>query len=224
MLSQDYANIEIIIIDGNSTDNTINLINRYQGVINYFVSEPDKGIYDAMNKGISVATGDIVGVLNADDYFADKGVISAVANVFTGEKADALYGDLEYVDPKGKIIRKWNSGVYKQGAFNWGWMPPHPTFYCKRVYFNSLGLYHPQYGTAADYELMLRFIHANSLSICYLNRVMVKMNVGGVSNKSISNRIKAWRHDFKAMGKNGVFFPLMCVMFKPLRKVSQYLT
>lgn len=221
-MAQNYPNVEYIVIDGNSTDNTVPIINEYQQFIRVFKSEPDQGIYDAMNKGIKFATGDVVGILNADDVFAADDILSSVAQTFTDSNADVLYGDLEYVKPNNEVVRKWRSGRYKHGMFNWGWMPPHPTFYCKRALFDKLGSYNLQYGTAADYELMLRFMHAKKLTACYLNKIMVKMNTGGVSNKSYLNRFNAWRFDYKAMGNNGVFFPLMCVIFKPVRKIGQY--
>lgn len=222
VLSQDYANVEYIVIDGLSTDGTVKIINQYSIRIDHFVSEPDKGIYDAMNKGIKIATGDVVGILNADDCFADKTVLSEVAKAFMNNEIDALYGNLEYIKPGGSIIRRWQSGSYKVSSFNWGWMPPHPTFYCKRLIFNRLGYYDQEFGTAADYELMLRFMYLNKLAVFYLNKVMVKMNTGGASNETLNSRVKAWKFDFKAMGKNGVLFPHMCVIFKPLRKLVQY--
>ena len=222
VLSQDYANVEYIVIDGLSTDGSVKIINQYKERISHFVSEQDGGIYDAMNKGIKIATGDIVGMLNADDCFADKTVLSEVAKAFMSNATDALYGNLEYVKPDGSILRKWQSGSYKVGLFNWGWMPPHPTFYCKRLIFNNLGCYDQAFGTAADYELMLRFVHLNKVGVFYLNKVMVKMNIGGASNQTLNSRITAWEFDFKAMGKNGVLFPRMCVIFKPLRKLVQY--
>jgi len=222
VLSQDYANVEYIIIDGQSTDGTIAIVNSFNERVTRFISEPDKGIYDAMNKGIKIATGDIVGILNADDCFADKNVLREVAEAFMNNDIEALYGDLEYVKPGGGVMRKWRSGNYKASLFNWGWMPPHPTFYCKRLIFNKFGYYHLGFGTAADYELMVRFMYLNRLRVYYLNKVMVKMDIGGASNKSISSRIKAWQFDLKAMGKNGVLFPHVCVIFKPLRKLVQY--
>ena len=222
VLSQDYANIEYIVIDGQSNDGTIAIINGYQQQIACFISEPDKGIYDAMNKGIKIATGDIVGILNADDCFTDRKVLSEVAEAFMNNNIDALYGNLEYVKPGGGVIRKWHSGSYKVGYFNWGWMPPHPTFYCKRLIFNEFGYYDLGFGTAADYELMLRFMYLNKLRVHYLNKLMVTMSIGGASNKSINSRFKAWKFDFRAMGKNGVFIPHVCVIFKPLRKLVQY--
>jgi len=223
VITQDYKNIEYIVIDGGSTDGTLQIIDQYKAHIDFFVSEPDSGIYDAMNKGIKHSSGNIIGILNSDDFFAYKDIISSVASVFAEKNVDVLYGNLDYINPNGGIIRKWNAGVYKDGKFNWGWMPPHPTFYCKRSLFESLGLYDLGFGSAADYELMLRYIHLNKVNVCYLNKTMVKMSIGGVSNRSYFNRLKAWRGDFKAMRKNGVLFPLLCVMFKPMRKIMQYL-
>ncbi len=222
VLSQDYANVEYIVIDGSSTDRTAETILKHANGISRFICEPDKGIYDAMNKGIKIATGDIVGILNADDFFADSRVLSDVARAFEMNNPDALYGDLQYLKRDGRVLRKWNSGAYRANLFNWGWMPPHPTFYCKRLLFNELGFYSLNFGTAGDYELMLRFLFKNKLNVHYLKKVMVKMETGGASNSSIKGRVSAWRFDFKAMGKNGVLFPQVCVIFKPLRKLLQY--
>jgi len=223
VIEQNYNNLEYIIVDGASTDDTLQIIRQNSTHITSFISEPDHGIYDAINKGISLATGDIVGILNSDDFFTCNDIISNVAAVFADPGIDVVYGDLDYIAPNGRIVRKWRSGAYIQGIFNKGWMPPHPTFYCRRELFERLGYYDLQYGTAADYELMLRFMHANKTNAYYLNKVMVKMMTGGVSNKNYLNRIKAWVFDFKAMRKNGVTFPLMCIIFKPLRKIFQYI-
>jgi glycosyltransferase involved in cell wall biosynthesis len=223
VITQNYSNIEYIVIDGASTDDTLQIVSQYKQHINIFVSEPDAGIYDAMNKGIQFATGNIIGILNSDDFFAYKETLSDVAAAFTNENMGVLYGDLNYIKPNGSIVRKWVSGAYKPGMFNRGWMPPHPTFYCKKTLFEKWGRYDLQYGTAADYELMLRFIHLNKASTHYLNKTMVNMVVGGQSNKSYSNRIKAWGNDYKAMRKNGVKFPLLGVIFKPISKIFQYI-
>lgn len=222
VLAQNYNNIEYIIIDGGSTDGTLQIIEQYKPYITIFLSETDKGIYDAMNKGIKLATGDVVGTLNSDDFLADNDVLSHIAKAFEQNETDVVYGNLDYIDMEGKIIRKWESGAYKEGLFNWGWMPPHPTFYCKRLLFEQLGAYNLQYGTAADYELMLRFIHLNKSSTYYLNKTIIKMSVGGVSNKAFVNRYKAWIFDYKAMRKNEVLLPLIAIVLKPLRKVVQY--
>ncbi|HTD39323.1 MAG TPA: glycosyltransferase family 2 protein [Mucilaginibacter sp.] len=222
VLQQRFKNIQYIIIDGGSTDNTIRIINKYKENIDFFISEPDSGVYDAMNKGIALATGDIIGTINADDFFADDNVLYSIAKVFTEQNTDILYGDLDYIDPNDKVIRKWRSGKYRKGMFNWGWMPPHPTFYCKKRLFDNLGIYKLDYGSAGDYELMLRFIHLNSTSIYYLNKVLVKMVVGGISNKSLCNRVKAMRFDLKAMRNNNIFLPIVTLLFKPLRKIVQF--
>ena len=222
VLGQSFKNIEYIIVDGGSTDNTVEKINRYKGNIDFFISEHDSGVYDAMNKGIALATGDIVGTINADDFFADDDVLYNIATVFAEKNTDILYGDLDYIDPNDKIIRKWRSGKYKEGICNWGWMPPHPTFYCRRILFETLGLYKLDYGSAADYELMLRFIHLNNTRVYYLNKVMIKMVIGGMSNKSLNNRVQALRFDLKAMNNNNIYWPIATILFKPLRKIAQF--
>lgn len=222
VINQNFKNVEYIIIDGKSTDNTAKIIKKYENNISIFVSEPDGGIYDAMNKGIKLATGQVIGMLNADDFFADDFVLSDIAAAFDNEKTDIIYGDLDFIDSQGKIIRKWRSCVYKSNMFNKGWMPPHPTFYCRKNLFDKLGLYSLYYGTAADYELMLRFIHANKIVPVYIQKVMIKMNIGGASNKSYINRVKALLFDFKAMNSNGILFPPITLLLKPLRKIGQY--
>jgi glycosyltransferase involved in cell wall biosynthesis len=222
VLRQNFKDIQYIVIDGGSTDNTTQLISKYRQDIDSFISEPDNGVYDAMNKGIAMATGDIIGTINADDFFADDDVLSNIAKVFAEQNTDILYGDLDYIDPNDKVIREWRSGKYRKGMFNWGWMPPHPTFYCKKTLFENLGGYKLDYGSAGDYELMLRFIHLNSISVYYLNKVLVKMVVGGISNKSLGNRVQAIRFDLKAMRNNNIFFPMATILFKPLRKIAQF--
>jgi glycosyltransferase involved in cell wall biosynthesis len=223
VMRQKFNNIQYIVIDGGSTDNTIQIINKHKDKIDFFISEPDNGVYDAMNKGIAHATGDIIGMLNADDYFADDDVLNDIVVAFSENKVDIVFGDLDYVDHEGKIIRKWRSGKYKSGIFNWGWMPPHPTFYCRRKLFQDLGNYSLDYGSAADYELMLRFIHSNKTSVFYLNKVMVKMIIGGISNKNLSNRVQALQFDLKAMRNNNILFPLITVLIKPIRKIMQFI-
>jgi len=222
VIGQNFKNIEYIIIDGGSTDKTIDVINQYKSKIDILVSEPDKGIYDAMNKGIKLASGDIVGVLNADDFFADEEVLSAVSLAFEQLDVNIVYADLDYVDNFDKVIRKWRSGGYKHGQFNRGWMPPHPTFYCKRVLFEQFGFYSLDYGTAADYELMLRYMHLKRIKAFYLKKVIIKMKIGGISNKSFRNRVKGLFFDLRAMRNNEILLPLVTLIFKPLRKVIQY--
>ena len=222
VVGQQFLNLEYIVIDGGSTDGTINIIKKYRDNVTVFISEPDKGIYDAMNKGIAQATGDVIGTLNADDYLFDNEVLNNIGSIFTEHNIDILYGDLDYVDIEGKIKRKWRSGKYKEDMFNWGWMPPHPTFYCKRELFEKFGSYSLNYGSAADYELMSRFIHLHKIKPYYLDIVMVVMIVGGISNKSIVNRVRALRFDLKAMRNNNIMIPQMAVLLKPMRKMVQF--
>jgi glycosyltransferase involved in cell wall biosynthesis len=222
VISQDYNDIEYIVIDGGSSDTTLSIINKYKEQIQVIVSEPDKGIYDAMNKGIARATGQVVGMLNADDFFIDNTVAGAIATAFADNGNDILYADLNYLKPNGNILRKWRSGRYKAGMFNKGWMPPHPTFYCKRKLYELFGNYSPDFGTAADYELMLRFIHVKKASVYYLERVVINMNTGGVSNNSYLGRIKVLFLDLKAMYKHGVKLPPIALLYKRLSKIKQF--
>ncbi|MEP6614576.1 MAG: glycosyltransferase family 2 protein [Mucilaginibacter sp.] len=220
--SQNYTEIEYIIIDGGSTDKTINIINNYAHYVSHFVSEPDLGIYDAMNKGIKLATGDIIGMLNADDYFADNSVLSNIADAFCNYNTDIIYGDLDYINEKTTVIRKWRSGEFSRRKLEFGWMPPHPTFYCNRKLFEKFGLYSLDYGTAADYELMLRYLYVNKLTAHYLKKVIIKMKLGGKSNKSMKARVKGLFFDLKAMRNNGIGLPLIALIVKPARKITQY--
>lgn len=223
VISQSYNNIEYIVIDGGSTDDSLTIINSFKHKINILVSEPDHGIYDAMNKGIALATGDVVGMLNADDVFAGEWVISEIAAAFEEHKTDILYADLDYLKQNRDILRKWRSGAYKHGLFNKGWMPPHPTFYCKRGLFGRFGDYSLEYGTAADYELMLRFIHVNKANVFYLKKVVVNMFAGGVSNNSLIGRAKVLFGDLKAMRENQINFPIIALIYKRLKKIKQFL-
>lgn len=224
VVNQTYPNIEYIVIDGVSTDNTLSIINKYKEQITTIVSEKDNGIYDAINKGIGLATGDIIANLNSDDFYIDDKVIADVVATFEKEKTDTLYADLYYVDAvdTNKIVRYWKSKQYKEGLFLKGWMPPHPTFFVKKEVYQKHGLFDLQFKSAADYEIMLRFIHRFKASISYLPRVIVKMRVGGVSNSSLKNRIKANQEDRKAWEVNGLKPHAFTLIFKPLSKLLQF--
>ena len=223
VLSQDYGGIEYIIIDGKSTDNTMEIVNEYSSRISKIVSEKDNGIYFALNKGIQHATGDVVGILHADDLYNSKSVISAVIKQM--EIADAVYGDLQYVDrtDTNKVVRNWKSGQYHAGMFRKGWMPPHPTFFLKKRCYDQFGLYDTSFKTAADYELMLRMIHKLGVSVAYIPEVLVKMRVGGVSNVTLKNRWRANREDKRAWIINDLKPGLLTFIRKPLSKITQYL-
>lgn len=220
---QNYPDVEYIVIDGNSDDGTWETIKKSKTDIHFCKSEPDDGIYDAINKGIRQATGEVVGVLNADDYLVNNGVLSDIVRCFQENMPDVVYADLDYVSPNGQVVRKWRAGNYERNQFNYGWMPPHPTFYARRKLFNDFGFYKEDYGSAADYELMLRFMYVHKLKVCYLDKVIVKMMTGGVSNKDFRNRFLAWQHDFNAMKKNSIHNPLLAIMLKPLRKIAQFI-
>lgn len=224
VINQSYPNIEYIVIDGVSNDNTLAIISKYKDKITKIVSEKDKGIYDAINKGIRLATGDIIANLNSDDFYIDNNVIADVVATFENEKTDTLYADLYYVDAvdTNKIVRYWKSKQYKEGLFLKGWMPPHPTFFVKKEVYQKYGLFDLQFKSAADYEIMLRFIHRFKTSIAYLPRVIVKMRVGGVSNANLKNRIKANQEDRRAWEVNGLKPTAFTLIFKPLSKLLQF--
>lgn len=225
VLNQSYTNIEYIIVDGVSTDGTLDILNRYKSRIHKIVSEKDKGIYDALNKGIDLATGDVIGILHSDDFYMSSNIIENVANSFNQNQCDALYANLYYVDKDNtdKIKRKWHSGNYSEGSFLNGWMPPHPTFFVKKEIYNKFGKFDLQFTSAADYELMLRFIHKNKIKLAYLNEFIVKMRVGGKSNVTVKNRVTANMEDRKAWEVNGLKPRFYTLTLKPLRKIFQFL-
>lgn len=222
VFSQTYKNIEHIIIDGGSMDGTLDIINKYRPA--KFISESDHGIYDAMNKGLELATGDVVGTLNADDFYADEMVIERVVNVFKRHNVDSCYGDLVYVDRHNtdKVIRYWRSSPFKQGFFKYGWHPPHPTFFVKRCVYERYGRFNIGFRIASDYELMLRFLEKHRISTYYIPEVLVKMRIGGRSNKSLSSIIHQTWEDYKAWKINGLKGGLIGVILKKLYKVPQF--
>ena len=224
MLSQTYDDIEYILVDGASSDGTIDIIRQYQDKMSTFVSEPDNGIYDGLNKGIALATGDVIGFLHSDDFYASDNVIQKVAAVFNDPAVDTCYGDLRYVDAQdtAKVVRFWRSGSFESGKFYWGWMPPHPTFFVRRSIYDKYGLFNLNLGSAADYEIMLRFLLKHQLRAAYLPEVFVNMRVGGVSNASLKNRLKANQMDRKAWEVNNLKPYPWTLSMKPLRKVGQW--
>ena len=223
VLNQTYKNIEYIIIDGSSTDSTISIVHSYKDKIAKFVSEKDNGLYDALNKGIALATGDVIGVLHSDDFYTNHHVIENVVQTFLLNQSDAVYADLYYVDKDdvNKIFRKWKSGNYKHGMFLNGWMPPHPTFFVRRTCYGKYGSFNLDLVSSADYELMLRFIHKHKIKLSYLPEFIINMRVGGKSNASLSNRIRANKEDRKAWLMNGLKPKFHTLYLKPLRKIIQ---
>ena len=224
VLGQTYDAIEYIVIDGASSDDTLQIMDRYKNDISVLVSEKDRGMYDAINKGIAISTGDIIGILNADDFYIDNSVISEVVQQMQQKKVDSLYSDLYYVaaEDTNKVVRNWVSGKYNRQKFLYGWMPPHPTFFVKRTAYEKYGNFNLDLKSAADYELMLRFLYKNNLSTCYLPRPLVRMRVGGISNVSLKNRINANKEDRLAWSMNGLRPKPFTMLLKPLRKVIQF--
>lgn len=218
------AAVEHIIIDGGSTDGTLEIIEEYRPFLVKIVSEPDRGIYDGMNKGIRLATGDVVGLLNADDVYAGPEVLSRVQKVFEEQKCDSCYGDLVYVSSGNlnKVIRYWKAGNFESRRFYWGWMPPHPTFFVRREIYQKYGLFRLDLGSAADYELMLRFLVKQGISASYVPEVLVKMRTGGASNASLKKRLAANKNDRLAWEVNGLKPYPWTLYCKPLRKIGQY--
>jgi glycosyltransferase involved in cell wall biosynthesis len=212
-----------LVVDGFSSDGTLDVI-RESGGGAEIIQQAPAGIYAAINLGIRNATGEIIGVLNADDFYASAGVLEQVAAVFEDPAIEACYGDLCYVDDKdtSKVLRYWRSGEYRPARFRHGWMPPHPTFFAKRRLFDQFGAYRTDLGTAADYELMLRFLVRYRVAASYVPQVLVHMRTGGASNASISARIKANRMDRKAWQVNGLRPYPWTAIAKPLRKVGQW--
>jgi len=225
VLNQTYKNIEYIIVDGGSTDGTVEIVQSYGDKITKFVSEKDNGLYDAMNKGIGLSTGDVVGILNSDDFYKSNDILEIVANEFMSKDIDCLYGDLEYVDDNdtSKVIRYWKSKPFKDGLFQKGWHPAHPTFFVKRVCYEKYGVFNLDFKIAADYELMLRFLERHWLKSSYIPKTFVKMRVGGKSNRSLSNIIRANLESYKAWKVNGLYINPFLFSLKPLSKIIQFI-
>jgi len=224
ILDQTHKEIEHIIIDGGSTDGTLRVIEGYHPYPGRVLSEPDRGIYDAMNKGIALASGEVIGILNADDFYKHGGVLAQVAKVFEDPALDSCYGDLDYVDSAdtSRVIRRWQAGPHRPESFYWGWMPPHPAFFARRKAYQTYGGYNLELGSAADYELMLRFLLKYRITTTYIREILVCMRTGGVSNISLTNRIRANRMDRKAWRVNGLKPYPWTLWLKPIRKVGQF--
>jgi len=222
--AQNYPDIEYLVIDGKSTDGTQDIIEKYIDRISVFVSEKDKGIYDAINKGIALASGEVIAILNSDDMYAHEQVISRVVASMQENHSDACYGNLVYVkrDDTSAVLRYWKSGNYSDGLFYKGWMPPHPAFFIKKWCYSSYGTFSLELRSSADYELMLRMLHRHRVKVSYVNEVLVKMRAGGTSNMSLKNRIRGNREDYRAWELNGLKPGRFTLIRKPLSKLLQY--
>lgn len=221
--AQTYQHVEHLIIDGGSKDDSVAIARQYPHVAK-IISEKDKGIYDAMNKGIALASGEVIGILNSDDVYADPDVLADIMELFKDETVDGCYADLQYVKAEdiSKVTRTWRSGACSKYSFYWGWMPPHPTFFVRRRVYERIGNFNTELKSAADYELMLRAFMTHQLKISYLPRIIVKMRTGGESNASLKNRIRANGEDRKAWKMNNLQPWPITLYLKPLRKLIQF--
>lgn len=228
VLTQSQKDIEYIVVDGGSNDGSVQYIQSLNSFVSKFISEPDRGIYDALNKGIRVATGDVIGFMHADDMYADEKVVSNIADVFNKTGADSVYGDLAYVSKENtsNVIRMWKSGPFSRRDLALGWMPPHPTLFLKREVYEKYRLPSGEYfdsnmKIAADYDFMMRILGPDTLKIEYLPRVLTKMRVGGSSNKSLQNIIQKSREDLIAIRRNNIG-GIGTLIAKNLRKLPQF--
>ncbi len=221
---QDHPNIEHIIVDGGSKDDTLDIVASFPHVAK-LISGKDDGIYDAMNKGIGVATGEVIGILNSDDIYADSAVLSDVAAAFADPAVMTVYADLQYVDAGDlqKVRRTWISGSFKPKNFYYGWMPPHPTFFVRKEVYGRAGLFNLSLRSAADYELMLRILLRLGEPTHYIPRVLVKMRAGGMSNASVFNRLRGNQEDRLAWKLNRLRPYWFTLYLKPLRKIHQFI-
>ena len=224
VLSQQYSRLEYIVVDGGSTDGTLDILARYRGRIAKCVSERDRGIYDAMNKGVRLAEGEFVGFLNADDVYASPTVISEIAEALRAAHTDSVYGDLVYTGRRAtaRVVRYWRGGEYRPRAFYSGWVPPHPTFFCRTALYRRLGGFNPDYRIAGDFELMLRFIEKEHIGVRYIPKPFVRMRAGGRAN-TLRGIIRGNREIVHAFHSNGLTVPLQFFCLRFLRRISQLL-
>lgn len=220
---QTYRDIEHIIIDGASKDNTLDIVNGIPNRVGKIISEPDKGIYDAMNKGIQAATGDVIGILNSDDFFTSDDVIEAVVDTFKNNDIDALYGDVHFVHPDDlyKSVRYYSSAIFKPSLFRFGFMPAHPSFYMKKECYDKYGLYALDYKIASDYDLLIRYLYKEKIKYKYIKKDFVTMRTGGVSTENLNSRVTLNKEIVRACRKYGIYTNLFMLSLKYLYKIFE---
>tara|TARA_R110002049_G_scaffold261136_2_gene437246 strand:+ start:9330 stop:10082 length:753 start_codon:yes stop_codon:yes gene_type:complete len=226
VINQDYSNIEYLMVDGGSKDETVSILNESQNQFSnlHWVSEPDKGIYDALNKGVSMATGDVIGFVHSDDFLSEPTIISQIMAEFNSKRVQGVYGDLHYIDKQNenKVIRTWKSCDFSPKLLQNGWMPPHPTLFLKKEVYQKHKGFNLDYKIAADYDFMLRVLQDPQLKFSYLPKVITKMRVGGASNRSLKNIIAKSREDYSAIKKNKLAYPIWVLCAKNISKIPQF--
>lgn len=227
VLNQTYGNIEYLIIDGNSKDKTLEIIQKANKIYPEikWISEADKGIYDALNKGVAMASGEIIGFVHSDDFLASKYTVAEVVAMFKKKSIDGTYGDLQYIDPtsRSRVIRNWKSKQYHPRLLKRGWMPAHPTLFLKKAVYKKHGNFNMKYKIASDYDFMLRILLDESLRFSYLPKVLVKMRVGGISNRNLASIYKKSQEDYSVIRRNGLRYPFIVLLMKNISKVQQFL-
>ncbi len=220
---QTYHDIEHIIVDGASKDNTLDVVNSIPNRVEKIISEPDKGIYDAMNKGIQAATGDVIGILNSDDFFTSDDVIQTVVDSFKNNDIDALYGDVHFVSPDNlsKSVRYYSSSVFKPSLFRFGFMPAHPSFYMKKESYDKYGLYELDYKISSDFDLMIRYLYKEKIKYKYIKKDFVTMRTGGVSTENFNSRVTLNKEIVRACRKYGIYSNMFILSLKYLYKIFE---
>ena len=227
VLEQTYKDIEYWIIDGCSKDGTMDILRHYEPMFGgklHIVSEPDRGIYDAMNKGIARATGDVVGLLNSDDYYTSNDALATIARFFSHNDADAIYGDIHFVNDSNpeKCVRYYSSALFRPWLLRFGFMQAHPSFYVRREVYRKYGTYSLDYKIASDYDLMVRLLYKHRIKATYIKKDFVTMRTGGISTKSVKNRLLISREDVKACRRNGLYTNIAFISVKYLYKVFEF--
>ncbi|HCW09067.1 MAG TPA: glycosyl transferase [Cytophagales bacterium] len=218
--SQDYPHIEYIVVDGNSSDGTVEIIHAHASKIDRWISEPDQGIYDAMNKALKLATGEVIGILNSDDFYTDSTIVSKVAKEFVDPSVDVVFGDLVFVDPQNlsKVVRTYSAAHWYPKKLAWGFMPPHPAVFIRKKYYEQFGVFKTDYKIAADYELLIRFLYVHQLKYKYLPMKMVVMRKGGVSSRNWRSNIILNDEIMRGCRENGLYTNWLMVYSKYFRK------
>ena len=221
---QTYTNVEHIVVDGGSTDGTLDIVEAIPNRVAHILCESDRGIYDAMNKGLSLATGDVVGFLNSDDFYSDQNCLSDIARVFEQPSVDACYGDVRFVAANdcGRVVREWRSGTYRVDRLLKGWMPPHPTFYARRSIYLRSGNFDLKYKLQSDYEMAVRLLKNGGLRLVYIPRMLVTMRMGGASNASIGNVVRGNIEAYRAARSHGLPVGPAFIVRKLLSRVPQF--